>query len=152
MRRKTVGQFFILSLFAAPILAQTVATPRPEYDRATESAIAGTIVGVDPYLVDSEVGVHLVVNTGEGFVNVVAGPATYLGQNNFSFLLDDRIVVIGPRVSRAGYASVWARTIAKGSTMLVLRNEDGTPRWTSATDGADGCGVNHPPLVRTTEK
>jgi hypothetical protein len=36
--------------------------------------------------------------------------------------------------------------------MLVLRNEDGTPRWTPATDGADGCGVNHPPLVRTTEK
>jgi hypothetical protein len=152
MRRKTVSQFFILSLLAAPILAQTVATPRTEYDRTTESAIAGTVVGVDVYRVDSAVGVHLIVNTGQALVNVVAGPATYLGQNNFSFLLDDRIVVIGPRVSRAGYASVWARTIAKGSTMLVMRNEDGTPKWTPATDGADGCGVNHAPFVRTTEK
>jgi hypothetical protein len=153
MRRKTVGQVFILSLFAAPILAQTHATPRTAYDRATEAAIAGTIVGVDAYrAVDGTVGVHLEVNTGRELVRIVAGPATHIGQNNFAFLIDERIAIIGARASGDGDAAVWARTIAKGSTMLVLRNEDGTPRWTPATDGTDGCGVNHPPLVRTTER
>jgi hypothetical protein len=143
----------VLSLVAAPIFAQSVATPRAPYDRATEVAIAGTIAGVDAYpAADGAVAVHLEVNTGREFVRVVAGPAVYIGQNNFSFLLDDRISVIGVRVSHDGYTAVWARSIAKGSTMLVLRNDDGTPRWTPATDGTDGCGVNHPAQVRTTER
>jgi hypothetical protein len=153
MRLKSAGQLLALSLLATPVLAQSVATPPNGYDRATETAIAGTIVGVDAYsAADGAVGVHLEVNTGRELVRVVAGPAMYIGQNNFSFLTDDRIAVIGAPVSHDGFTAVWARTIAKGSTMLVLRNEDGTPKWTPATDGADGCGVNHPPLVRTTER
>jgi hypothetical protein len=90
MRRTTIGQVVILSLFAAPILAQTLATPRTAYDRAAETAIAGTIIGVDAYpAADGTVGVHLEVNTGRELVRIAAGPATHIGQNNFSFLIDE---------------------------------------------------------------
>ena len=153
MRRKVCIHLFILSLLAAPIVAQSIATARSAYDRATEMSLAGTIVGVDAYQsADGTVGVHLEVNTGRGFARVHVGPATYIGQNNFSFLADERVSVIGARVSKEGSSAVWARAIAKGSTLLVLRNEDGTPKWTPAIDGTDGCGVNHPPLLQTTEK
>jgi hypothetical protein len=92
------------------------------------------------------------MNTGSNNVRVHVGPATYTGQNNFAFIADERVSVIGARVSRGGDSAVWARAIMTGSTMLVLRNEDGTPKWTPAIDGTDGCGVTHPPLQRTTER
>jgi hypothetical protein len=153
MRPKSVGRFLVMSLLAAPLLAQSAVASGRGYDRAAEVAITGTVVGVDAYAApDGAVGVHLEVNTGREFVRVVVAPAMYIGQNNFSFLTDDPVTIIGARVSHDGSTAVWARTIAKGSTMLVLRSEDGTPRWTPATDGADGCGVNHSPLVRTTDR
>ena len=152
MRRTTIGQFVILSLIAAPILAQSIAAPAT-YDRAAEAAIAGTVVGVDGFpAADGTVGVHLEVNTGKQIVRVAVGPAAYIGQNNFSVFIDERVSIIGARISRDGETVVEARTIAKGSAMLVLRNEDGTPRWIPAAGGTDGCGVNHPLLARTTER
>lgn len=150
MTRKVCVHLFILSLLAAPIVAQTVARSG-SYDRAAETIVAGTIDGVDAYAAaDGTIGVHLEVNTGRDFVRVHVGPATYIGQNNFFFLKDERVSIIGARVR--GGSAVWARAITKGSVVLVLRNEDGTPKWIPATDGADGCGVNHAPLVLTTER
>ena len=73
----------------------------------------------------------------------------FIGQENFWFFADDQLVVTGARVSGAE-GPIWARTVQKGSTVLVLRSADGTPKWTPPTDGADGCGVNHPPIQRTT--
>lgn len=147
-RRLYVG-VFVAGVLAAPVLAQSIAGPSNHYDRAAETSIAGTITGVDPYVAaDGATGVHLEVNTGRAFVNVHVAPAAYIGQQNFFFLKDDRISIIGARVA----SSLWARAITKDSSMLLLRNEDGTPRWIPATDGADGCGVNHPPIAATTEK
>ena len=151
MTRNVCIHVFVLGLLAAPIVAQSVATPSSAYDRARETLVAGTIDGVDAYAAaDGTVGVHLEVNTGRDFVRIHVGPATYIGQNNFFFLKDERVSIVGARVH--GGSAVWARAITKGSVILVLRNEDGTPKWTPATDGADGCGVNHAPLVLTTER
>jgi hypothetical protein len=150
MIRKIAAHCFILSLLAAPIVAQSIAS-RAAYDRATETSIAGVIVGVDAYPgADGVVGVHLEVNTGREFVQVHVGPAIYLGANNFFFFADERVSVIGSRVSTDARTAIWARTIAKGPSMLVLRNENGTPKWTPAADGADGCGVSHASVGRTT--
>jgi hypothetical protein len=142
---------FAFTLVTAPLLAQSAATPPSVYNHAAEVAVAGTIIGVEPYpSAEETVGVHIVVNTGREVVRIHVAPAMYIGQNNFYFLVDDRVSVIGARVS--GQSAVWARTIMKGSAMLVLRNQDGTPRWTPAADGTDGCGVDHAPLVRTTDR
>jgi hypothetical protein len=149
MIRNVSIHLFVLSLLAAPIVARMSSA----YDRATETSLAGTVAGVDAYAAaDGTVAVHLEVNTGRDIVRVHVGPATYIGQQNFSFLNDDRVSIIGARVSQDGNSAVWARAIMKGSAMLVLRNEDGTPKWTPAVDGTDGCGVEHPPLPRMTER
>lgn len=153
MTRKVFVHVFILSLFAVPIVSPSLANPPGPYDRANETSVSGTIVGVDAYVsADGAVGVHFDLNTGTTIVRVHVGPARYIGGNNFYFLADDRVTIIGARVSHDGNRVIWARAIQKGALTLVLRSEDGTPKWAPATDGADGCGVDHPALPRTTER
>jgi hypothetical protein len=80
-------------------------------------------------------------------VKVQLGPAVFIGMNNFSFLVDDLILVTGADVNHGGEEAVWARQVSKAGKTLVLRGADGTPRWPLATaDDPDGCGVSHDPV------
>jgi hypothetical protein len=92
--------------------------------------------------------VHLNLKTATGsVVRVHLGPAVFIGMNNFSFLVDDLILVTGADVSHAGEDAVWARQVSKEGHTLVLRSADGTPRWPLATaDDPDGCGLSHDPV------
>ena len=123
----------------------------PRYDRAAEMTIHGVIQSVGSYPADDgSVGVHIDLKTDEGVLDVRVGPATFIGQNNFWFFADESLAVVGARVSADANGPVWAKSLQKGSAILVLRSDEGKPKWTPATDGIDGCGVNHPPLQRTT--
>ena len=122
------------------------------YDRATEKSFTGTIKAVASYpAADGSVGVHLDLKTADGMVSVHVGPALYIGQQNFWFFADDQIQVIGSRVTTEWNTPIWAKAIMKGSTVLSLRSDDGTPKWPLTGDGTDGCGVAHPALPRATE-
>src|SRR5262249_15949965 len=69
------------------------------------------------------------------------------------FFADDRLEIVGVQALIDENNSFIARSITKddGKT-LTLRRADGTPIWSPAIDGADGCGVNHPALPRGTER
>lgn len=97
---------------------------------------------------DGTVGVHFVVKTADGkTVKVHVGPAMFIRMNNFSFMVDERVAVIGAPVSRDGDTALWARAITKDSQTLILRDADGTPRWPFATaEDPDGCGISHAPV------
>ena len=141
---KCIGGVLILSATAM------LAAQSPQDDRTAARAISGTIKSVGSFpAVDGSVGVHIDLRTPDGIVDVSVGPAAFLGQNNFWFFADDRIVVIGAS-EPASDGSVWAKAIQKGSQVLVLRSDAGAPRWNPAVDGIDGCGVNHLPVQRTT--
>ena len=147
MIRKFISGALVIVASAA-LAAQTSS----RYDLAAAKTVSGTIKAVASYpAADGSVGVHLDLKTADGMVNVHVGPAMYIGQQNFWFFADDQIEIVGARVSDAGTTSIWPKAIVKGSAMLVLRNDDGTPKWTPGTDGADGCGVAHPALPRATE-
>jgi hypothetical protein len=152
MTHRTVIALFILSHWAAPMAAQSSASPAL-YDGTAEKAISGTITAVVT-LQDAAgtVGVHLDLQTADGLVSVHLAPAMFVGRNNFSFLVDDQVEIIGTRTLHDGNWAVWAKAIQRGRPLLALRNGDGTPKWTPATDGADGCGVNHAPLPVGTER
>jgi hypothetical protein len=139
----------LVFLATAAFASQTPA----KYDRATEKTISGTIKAVASYPgPDGSVGVHLDLKTADGtMVSVHVGPALYVGQQNFWFFADDQIEVIGSKVTQEWNTPIWAKAILKGSSGLILRNDDGTPKWTPAGEGTDGCGVTHPPLARATE-
>jgi hypothetical protein len=145
MTERAAVAVLVLSLWAAPGAAQS---PAP-----ADTPTAGTVKAVATFQdASGTVGVHLDLQTAEGLVSVHIAPAMFIGQSNFSFLADDQIEVIGVRTSHDGNVAIWASAIKKGSTQLVLRSADGTPKWTPATDGTDGCGIDHPALPSGTER
>jgi hypothetical protein len=138
----------VIILVASVLLA----AQSPSYDRAKEKTYAGSIKAVVSYTApDGTVGVHFDLRTPDGMVNVHVAPAVYIGLQNFWFFADDELQIIGAPVFFDGRTTIYAKAIMKGTSMLVLRNDDGSPKWTPAIDGTDGCGVLHAPLPRSTE-
>jgi hypothetical protein len=127
------------ALSAGLLLAQSSG-----YNKATETTFNGTVRYVlSAASEDGIVGVHLEVTTPTGPVRVALGPAMYIASNNFYFFVDEPVYVVAAKVGKTG--EFWARSISKdGKTFLVLRNEDGTPKWSQADE--DGCGVSHTPI------
>lgn len=146
MISKWLGGALVLSA-SAMLSAQT---PSP-YEGAAERVLIGTIKTVVALpAADGSVGVHFALRTAEGIVDVHVAPAMFIGQQNFWFFADEAVVVTGFTLASDDEGPVWARAIQKGSTVLVLRRDDGAPKWAAGTDGIDGCGVKHPPIQRTT--
>ena len=146
--------FMSTTLLFAASLALTAQTSS-RYDPAAEQVFRGTIKAVATFRApDGSVGVHLDLKTPDGaLTSVHVAPAMFIGEQNFWFFADDKIEIVGSRVSFDDNTAIWAKAIQKGSQILVLRNPDGTPKWTDqAADGIDGCGVNHVPLARATER
>jgi hypothetical protein len=117
------------------------------YDKSREVTISGPIRYVlSAASPDGTFGVHLQVTTPSGPVRVALAPATFIGSNNYYFFIDEYVYVVGAKVGPSG--EIWARTVSKdGKNYLTLRDEDGTPRWSRATDeDPDGCGVSHAPI------
>jgi hypothetical protein len=142
---------FITGLMLIASTAMLAGQARVSYDRQNEATITGTILQLTSYASpEGTVGVHFDVETRDGIVNVAVGPAMFIGNENFWFMAEDQVEIIGARAAHGGGA-LRARAVAKGSAILVLRNGDGTPKWTPAIDGTDGCGVAHPPVPRATE-
>jgi hypothetical protein len=147
MMRKVLSSVFVMAVViggSAILAAQSNATAPARYERSMETTVGGTITEIiSEFGADGAVGIHAIVKTSAGLVNVQIGPATYIGASNFSFLKDDRVAIIGATVTRNGATGVWARSVTKDGQTLVLRDEDGTPKWTATGDDPDGCGVSH---------
>jgi hypothetical protein len=128
--------------------AQHAAKAAARYDPAAETTVSGTVTSViSAVSPGGVVGVHLELKTASGPIHVSVGPATFIGDNNFYFIAEDVVTVVGAKVGSPKDFVVWARQVAKGDQVLTLRNADGTPRWTLATaDDPDGCGVPHGPI------
>ncbi len=137
-----------LVLSASAMLAAQSPSP---YNGAAEKVVSGTIkTAVALPAADGSVGVHLDLRTAEGIVDIHVAPAMFIGQENFWFFADETVVVTGFTLAGEDEGPIWAKAVKKGSTVLVLRREDGTARWATGNDGVDGCGVNHPSIQRTT--
>jgi len=122
------------------------------YVRAAEKVYSGTIKTVVSFQApDGNVGVHFDLKTDEGrIVSVHVGPAVYIGMQNFFFFADDKVEIVGSPTTADGNVFITAKSIQKGSSILVLRDDAGKPKW--GEDGIDGCGVNHIPIPRNTER
>lgn len=139
MKKALIASAFILIGTAA--FAQS-----GSYDKSTELSVSGVIRYVfSPANTDGVIGVHLEVTTPGGPVRVALAPALFIANNNYYFFTDERVYIVG---AKATSGEIWARTVSKdGKNFLILRDEDGTPRWPRATDDdPDGCGLSHAPI------
>lgn len=101
------------------------------YDPKTEVTLEGTVdevmtmPGTQPMS-----GVHLALTTKDETLHVHVGTPEYLAREGLSFSKGDRVTVIGSRIAGEGFEAVLARTVTKGTVVIMLRDRDGQPRWT----------------------
>jgi hypothetical protein len=142
-RQVMIGQtvIAILAVLAAPAAFAQGGMGRnmrmPRYDTSTVVTIQGTIQEVQEGTMQPGAmgrmsrmgGLHLTVKAEKETVTVLAGPASFAKDKGFSFAKDDKVEVTGSRVTYNGTKAIIAREIKKGGKTLVLRNEDGVPKW-----------------------
>jgi hypothetical protein len=139
-----VGALLVWPLTASAQAAKTVTS----YDRAAETTIKGTVVGVIGVNGAADlVGLHLELKTDRGIVKVHVAPTLFVADRNFWFVCDEDIEVTGVTVTHAGVTAFWARSIVKGNQTLTIRDETGIPLWkVDSGPDPDGCGVSHPAI------
>jgi len=93
------------------MVASSFASDPPDYDRAAEKAIVGTVKAVAVFPADGAVGVHLDLETAEGLISIHVAPAEFIGRNNFYFYMGDQVEIIGaPRRLTATWPSGLGRS------------------------------------------
>jgi hypothetical protein len=76
-------------------------------------------------------GLHLVLKTGKDSITVYLGPEDCL-EGKMVLAAGDTIEVTGSIIDDNGGKALVAREIRKGSTVVVLRKNDGTPLWSGS--------------------
>jgi DNA/RNA endonuclease YhcR with UshA esterase domain len=101
------------------------------YNPATETTVTGTVDEVKnlPSPGRGGGGLHLVLSTGTGPIDVHVGPASFVASKNFAFAKGDSLTVIGSKVTLQGQEALIAREIKKGEQVLTLRDAKGFPLW-----------------------
>jgi len=120
----------VLALIASAGFAQGRGGMR-RYDPKTETTIKGAIQDVQEIsgTRGGWTGIHLLMKTDAGDVDVHVGPSSYVSEKQFSFAKGDTVEVVGSKVSIEGKEVVLAREITKDGKTLVLRNAQGFPLW-----------------------
>jgi hypothetical protein len=76
-------------------------------------------------------GYALLLKTRDETLQVDLGPAWYLERQDFSLEVRDAVTVSGARVRIGGRHVIMATSVAKRDKLLLLREADGLPLWSS---------------------
>lgn len=135
MKRTNLSKTFLLSVLSVTLLAPALLAQRGNwwrrYDPATEATIKGTIVEVKEIANQrgAGMGLHLLLKTEQGVMEVHLGPKTFVEKQSFTFAKGDSLEVIGSKVKNADADALIAREVKKGGQILTLRNAQGVPAW-----------------------
>ena len=97
------------------------------YDPAAETTMSGVVQEVK--MIPGTAGMHLVLGTEAGTIEVRLGPAWYVSQQNFAFGRNDQVEVTGSKIKSGETFVLIAREVKKGDRALTLRNAQGIPLW-----------------------
>ena len=132
----------LILLLSATAAAQKASAPKndasppkptgPKYDLSTEATVKGVIEEIKevPNSCMGETGVHLVLKTDSGPVEVQIAPAAFLKEMEIGFEKGERLQVVGSKVTKDGATLLLARSIARNNAELVVRDKQGEPLWT----------------------
>lgn len=109
------------------------------YNLAAELTLTGTIDEVRQMGANGPGGVHLLVRSDDGVVEVHLGPGAFIAEKKVELAAGDAISVIGSKVQMAGRDVIIAREITKGGQVLALRDTNGFPLWSGRGAGCPCC-------------
>lgn len=111
-------------------------TPRPLYDVKTETTVSGLVQEVREVAGPGRnTGVHIILKTDGGALEVHVGPGWYLRQQKYELTKGDQIEVTGSKVKLQDIDVLLAREIKKGGNTWTLRDAQGIPLWSRAKRG-----------------
>jgi len=105
------------------------------YNPQTEETIKGKIISVDRISPNQRMycGIHLLVKTKNETIPVHLGPEWYFEEclinQDVEIAVDDKIEIIGSRISYNEKPAIVAAEVKKGDKTIVLRDEIGVPFW-----------------------
>lgn len=106
-----------------------------KYDLSTVTTVHGTVQEVTQHPGRrGGTGIHLLVKTETGPIEVHVGPASYVTKQQFAFSAGESVEVTGSRVKIGGTDTILAREVRKDGKTLVLRNAQGIPNWRGGPD------------------
>ncbi len=105
----------------------------PRYDSATETTITGTVTEVQSHQGRmNRTGVHLMVQTATGTIDVHVAPTAWLAEHHHEFSTGDTVTVVGSLVTIDETKALLAREITRGAATVTLRDKSGRPEWARA--------------------
>jgi hypothetical protein len=117
------------------IVFLTATSPRkpPVYHYApgSEVKVQGVVMNVKEFYcpVSDDQGMHLILRTVQGNVQVHLAPGRFLRSNGFRFESGEPVEVIGSRVEFQGETDLMARQVVRAQETLTFRDPDGKPLW-----------------------
>jgi len=132
LRFRYLTLFGLMLLCAAAVIAQARGGGR-NYNPATEITVKGTIDSVTSTTGRGGwSGTHLRMKSGALAYDVHVGPSAYIEKSGFTFAAGDQIEVTGSKVQVNGAEALIARVITKSGKQLILRDQQGIPRWSGS--------------------
>jgi hypothetical protein len=131
----TVCSIALAALVSMLMLAQQGMGGRKgshHYNPKTEVTVKGTAQEVKEYPSQgggSHTGLHVILKTEKGSLDVHLGPTDYWKKNGFELTQGDSIEVIGSKNKTDDAEFIIAREVKKGDKVVTLRNAQGVPAW-----------------------
>lgn len=127
--RKTLFALSVILLLAVSAIAQK---PAAKYDSGSEATIKGTVQEVRevPKSCMGETGLHLILTTEAGALEVQIAPVEFLKVMDVTFAKGEKLDIIGSKVTLDGTPLVLARQINQNGNQIVVRDKKGEPVWT----------------------
>lgn len=101
------------------------------YNPATVENVTGEVVGIDKVtpMKGMSYGIHVMLKTDKESIPVHLGPQWYMERLDARLEKGDTIAVKGSRIVFNGKPAIIAAEVAKGNTVLKLRDDSGYPAW-----------------------
>jgi hypothetical protein len=101
------------------------------YDPKTVATIKGKVESVERFtpLKGMSEGVHLMVRTDSGTIDVHLGPSWFVDNQQMKFGANDTVEVRGSTVTFDGKPAMIAAEVKKNGQTLTLRDDKGVPVW-----------------------
>lgn len=129
-RRVYPGMVAALVLVSTTLIAQGPGNGGRNYDPKSEVKLSGTIDDIQQHAGrHGWMGIHLMLKTDTGTVEVHVGPAAYVSEQKLTFAKGDTIEVLGSKVKLNTGDAVLAREITKEGKTVAFRDAQGIPLW-----------------------
>jgi hypothetical protein len=117
-------------VLTVPVLGSEVCTNTPDYDLKTETKISGSVTEVIQVPPGSALeGTQLKIRNYLETAVVYLGPPEFIKIFDFKFHAGEEVEITGSKVKCGTNELILARRVSVGNTLIVFRNEKGTPQW-----------------------